>query len=51
MINIQIYPVTMLETNCCYLVDEATGKAAVSDPGAQSKQLEAQIDHDGGRLA
>ena len=50
MINVKIYPVTMLETNCCYLVDEATGKAAVSDPGAQSKSLEAQIEKDGGKL-
>ena len=47
MINVKIYPVTMLETNCCYLVDEATGKSAVSDPGAQSKVLEAQIEKDG----
>ena len=50
MIKVQIYPVTMLATNCCYLVDEETGKAAVSDPGARSKALEAQIDRDGGRL-
>ena len=50
MIKVQIYPVTMLETNCCYLVDEATGKAAVSDPGARSTALEAQIDKDGGKL-
>ncbi len=50
MIHIQIYPVTMLGTNCCYLVDEATGKSAVSDPGAYSKPLEAQIDKDGGAL-
>ncbi len=50
MINIQIYPVTMLETNCCYIVDEATGLAAVSDPGERSPELEAQIEKDGGRL-
>lgn len=50
MIKVQIYPVTMLETNCCYLVDEATGAAAVSDPGAQSKALESQIEKDGGKL-
>ena len=50
MIKVQIYHVTMLETNCCYLVDEATGKAAVSDPGARSRALEAQIDKDGGKL-
>lgn len=40
----------MLETNCCYLVDEATGAAAVSDPGAQSRVLESQIEKDGGKL-
>ena len=50
MIKVQIYPVTMLQTNCCYLVDEATGKAAVSDPGERSGSLEAQIDKDGGKL-
>ena len=50
MIKIQIYPVTMLQPNCCYLVDEATGKAAVSDPGERSVALEAQIEKDGGKL-
>lgn len=47
MIKVQIYPVTMIETNCCYLRDEATGKTAVSDPGGRSAQLEALIDRDG----
>lgn len=50
MIKVQIYRVTMLGTNCSYLVDEATGKAAVSDPGGRSQALEAQIDRDGGKL-
>ena len=50
MIQVQIYPVTMLGTNCCYLKDEATGKTAVSDPGEQSRALEKQIEKDGGRL-
>lgn len=50
MIQIQIYPVTMLATNCCYLKDEATGKSAVSDPGAKSERLISQIEKDGGRL-
>ena len=50
MIQLQIYPVTPLQTNCCYLRDEATGKTAVSDPGAYSKSLEAQIQKDGGSL-
>lgn len=31
MIKIKIYKVTFLETNCTYLVDEATGKSAVVD--------------------
>lgn len=51
MIQVQIYPVTMLGTNCCYLRDEATGKTAVSDPGEQSRALEAQIEKDGGKLS
>lgn len=50
MIKIQLYHVTMLETNCCYLKDETTGKTAVSDPGAASAALEAQIEKDGGAL-
>ncbi len=43
MIKIQIYPVTMLATNCSYIVDEATGKAAVTDPGEKSEKLIEQI--------
>lgn len=50
MIQIQIYHVTPLATNCCYLVDEATGKSAVSDPGDKSDKLLAQIEKDGGKL-
>lgn len=50
MIKVQIYQVTELGTNCCYLVDEATGKSAVSDPGAESRALNAQIERDGGKL-
>lgn len=50
MINIKIYNVTQLATNCCYLVDEATGKSAVSDPGDKSEELIAQIKEDGGKL-
>ena len=50
MIQIQIYHVTPLATNCCYLVDEATGKSAVSDPGEKSDKLIAQIEKDGGKL-
>ncbi len=32
-------PVGMLETNCYLLLDEATGKAAVIDPGYMSQRL------------
>ena len=50
MIDIKLYHVTEIATNCCYLVDEATGKSAVTDPGAESKALISQIEKDGGRL-
>lgn len=50
MIHIQIYPVTPLQTNCCYLREEGTNASAVSDPGARSRALEQQIEKDGGKL-
>ena len=50
MIQLKVYYVTDLVTNCCYLVDEATGKSAVSDPGARSEALIEQIQKDGGEL-
>lgn len=50
MIKIDVFHVTPLETNCCYLVDEATGKSAVSDPGERSEQLIERIKQDGGKL-
>ncbi|MED9968895.1 MAG: MBL fold metallo-hydrolase [Ruminococcus sp.] len=50
MIKIRIYPVTMIGTNCSYIVDEATGKAAVTDPGEKSEELISRIREDGGRL-
>ncbi len=50
MINVKVYPVTEIMTNCSYLVDEATGKAAVADPGGISAKLTEQIERDGGRL-
>lgn len=40
----------MLGTNCSYIVDEATGKAAVTDPGEKSQRLIDQIKSDGGKL-
>ena len=50
MIKVQIYPVTMLATNCSYIVDEATGESAVVDPGEKSDLLIDQIRKDGGKL-
>lgn len=50
MIKINIYNVTRLATNCCYLIDEATGKSAVTDPGDKSQALIEQIEKDGGKL-
>lgn len=50
MIKVKVYPVTMLATNCVYIVDEATGKAAVADPGGRSGDLIEQINKDGGKL-
>lgn len=50
MINVQIYPVTAIATNCAYIKDAATGKAAVTDPGERSEKLMQQIKQDGGKL-
>lgn len=50
MIEIKVYNVTFLETNCCYLVDKLTGKSAVVDPGDKSDELIEQIQKDGGKL-
>lgn len=50
MIEIKIFKVTPLATNCCYLVDKETGKSAVVDPGAKSERLIELIKKDGGKL-
>ena len=50
MIDIKIFEVTPLATNCCYLVDKETGKSAVVDPGEKSEKLINQINADGGKL-
>ena len=50
MIDVKVYNVTFLATNCCYLVDKATGKSAVVDPGEKSDELIVQIEKDGGKL-
>ena len=36
MIDIKVYHVSEIMTNCSYLVDKATGKSAVVDPGAKA---------------
>ena len=50
MIDVKVYNVTFLATNCCYLVDKATGKSAVVDPGEKSDELIELIEKDGGKL-
>lgn len=50
MINIEIFNVTFLATNCCYLIDSATGCSAVSDPGDKSERLINKIKQNGGKL-
>ena len=50
MIDIKVYHVSEIMTNCSYLVDEATGKSAVVDPGGKSQKLIEQIKSDGGNL-
>ena len=50
MINVKVYHVGEIMTNCSYLVDEATGKSAVVDPGGRSEKLISQIKSDGGAL-
>ena len=50
MIDVKVYNVTFLATNCCYLVDKATGKSAVVDPGEKSDELIEQIEKDGGKI-
>ena len=50
MIDIKVYHVSEIMTNCSYLVDKATGKSAVVDPGGKSQKLIEQIKSDGGKL-
>ena len=50
MIDIKVYHVSEIMTNCSYLVDKATGKSAVVDPGGKSQKLIEQIKSDGGNL-
>lgn len=50
MINLKIFNVTELMTNCCYLADEETGKSAVVDPGDKSEKLISLIEGNGSAL-
>ena len=50
MIELRIFNVTPLATNCSYLKDKDTGKTAVVDPGDKSEELLDLIEKDGGRL-
>lgn len=44
MIDIKVFPVTYLSTNCYLLTDKETGKMAVVDPGARSDKLIKEIE-------
>lgn len=45
-----IVPVTPYQQNCSILVDEATGKAAVVDPGGDLDRIKGALDEMGGQL-
>ena len=48
MIDVKIFNVTVLMTNCCLLTDRKTGKMAVTDPGAPNEELNSEIEKNGG---
>ena len=50
MIDVKIFNVTVLMTNCCLLTDKETGKMAVTDPGAPNEELNSEIEKNGGKL-
>lgn len=50
MIDVKIFNVTVLMTNCCLLTDRKTGKMAVTDPGAPNEELNYEIEKNGGKL-
>ena len=50
MIDVKIFNVTVLMTNCCLLTDKKTGKMAVTDPGAPNEELNSEIEKNGGKL-
>ena len=49
MIDVKIFNVTVLMTNCCLLTDRKTGKMAVTDPGAPNEELNSEIEKNGGK--
>lgn len=50
MIDVKIFNVTVLMTNCCLLTDRKTGKMAVTDPGTPNEELNSEIEKNGGKL-
>lgn len=50
MIDIELYNVTAIATNCCLLIDSETGCLAVTDPGEKSDELINSIKEKGGKL-
>ena len=50
MIDVKIFNVTVLMTNCCLLTDRKTCKMAVTDPGAPNEELNSEIEKNGGKL-
>jgi hydroxyacylglutathione hydrolase len=49
-VKIAIVPVTPFQQNCSIVVDEATGKAAVVDPGGDLERIEAALAQTGATL-
>ena len=50
MINIKVFNVTMIMTNCYLLTDEETGDMAVVDPGGRNEKLIKAIENAPGKL-
>lgn len=50
MVDIKVYHVSPVVTNCVYIVDKTTGKSAVVDAGGKNDKLIQQIKEDGGKL-
>lgn len=50
MINIDVFNVTHLATNCYLITDKDTGNMAVVDPGDKSQKLIDTINSNGGKL-